>query len=106
MRKSPCSHHFCNSACQNDDEVSDDHPHPCISSPCSPGSVHGSKIPRAIKAPISPVTENNKSNNIETKVPTIIVMAPSVLTESEILAIGLNYIGFPFKVQPRTRESI
>ncbi len=33
-------------------------------------------------------------------------MAPSIITESEILAIGLNYIGFPFKNQARTGETI
>ena len=106
MKHNPRSRRFRKSAHRNDDEVSDDHPHPRISSSHSPRRSHGSKIPRAIKVPTPPITENNKSNKIETDVSSIIVMAPSIITESEILATGLNYVGFPFKSQAKTGETI
>ncbi len=106
MKQNPCSHHFCNSACQNDVEVSDDHPCPHISSSCNPQRSLGSKIPRTIKVPTPPITAKNKNNNIETNVSSIIVTAPSIIIESEILATGLNYVGFPFKGQARTGETI
>ncbi len=106
MRRNPCSCCFCKSPFQNDDEVSDDHPHPCIPLSCSQQCSNGSKIPRDIEVPTPPVIENNKSNNIETKESSIIVAAPSIITDSEILATGLNYMGFPFNIQPRTGETI
>ncbi len=49
----------------------------------SPQCSHGTKIPGAIKVPTPPITEKNKSNNIETKVSSMIDTAWSILTESE-----------------------
>ncbi len=83
MRQNPCNRHFWNSACQNDDEVSNDHPGShCIALSCSPQCSYGSKIPGAIEVPTPPITE--QSSNIETNLSCIIVAAPQVLTESEI----------------------
>ncbi len=106
MRQNPCNCCLCNSACQNDNELSDDHPHCCIALTHSPQHSHGSKIPGAIKLPTSQDTEKNKSNKIETNISSIIVVAPRILTETEILATGLNDVGFPFKGQVRTQKMI
>ncbi len=72
--------------------------------------VHNILIGRKFQEPLKYqhlwLQKKNDMNNTESDISSIIVGVPHILTENEILATGLSYVGFPFKGQVRTGATI